>query len=138
MFDAALEGRWETDDDTLLIERTGDLYGVTMHSKKDPADSQKYEMHLVDLNGVRFADLLPEDMIGHMFLRVRLTVGLLRIDFFDSEWLRKQIPHEEADIDNGRKRAVLTARTPQLQSLVAKFARESKSYADENVFRRVN
>jgi hypothetical protein len=92
-------------------------------------------MHLVDLNGVRFADLLPEDMLGHMFLRVRLLEGQIHIDFFDSEWLRKQIPHEDADIDNGRKRAVLTARTPQLQTLVAKFAREPKSYAGETAFR---
>ena len=60
----------------------------------------------MNIGGVRFADLLPFDSIGHMFLKVRVTEGQLRFAFFDSEWLRKRISHEETDLpsqsDNGR------------------------------------
>jgi hypothetical protein len=137
VFDATLEGRWETDEDLLLVQRKGDLYELTAHSKKDdPSESDKYEMHLVDIKGVRFADLLGHDSVGHMFLKVQVAEDQLRIAFFDSEWLRQRIPHEEADIDNGKKLAVLTVNTPQLRSLVGKFAREPKAYDDGMIFRR--
>ncbi len=137
MFDAPLEGRWETDEDLVLVQRKGDLYEVTLRSKKDdPSKSAQYEMHLVDIKGVRFADLLPQDAVGHMFLKVQVGENQLRIAFFDSEWLRQRIPHEEADIENGKKQAVLTVNTPQLKGLVGKFAREPKAYDDGMTFRR--
>ena len=74
VFDAALEGRWENEDDRLLVQRDGDLYNVIWQSKKNPSDSAKYEVHLVDINGVRFADALWVEAIGHMFLRVRVPI----------------------------------------------------------------
>lgn len=137
VFDAVLEGRWENEDDRLLVQREGDLYNVTWQSKKNPSDSAKYEVHVVDINGVRFADALWIEAIGHMFLRVRVTEGQLHLAFFDSQWLRQRISHEEADVDQGKKRAVLTADTSQLRELVGRFAREPKAYDEkELVFRR--
>ena len=137
VFDAALEGPWENEDDRLLVRREGDLYRVTWQSKKNPSDSAKYEVHLVDINGVRFADALWVEAIGHMFLRVRVTEGQLHLAFFDSKWLRQRISHEEADMDQGKKQAVLTAGTSQLRKLVGRFAREPKAYDDKELaFRR--
>lgn len=136
LFDAAIEGRWEDKDDFLTVERAGAMYEVSLQSKKDPTEVEKYEVRLVDINGVRFADVLPLDYFGHMFLKVRVAGGQLRFAFFDSEWLRRQVPHEEADQSNGRKQAVLTARTPELRNIVAKYASEPKAYDDEMVFRR--
>ena len=137
VFDAAIEGRWEEEDDVLVVERSGDRYAATLKSKRDPSETVNYEVHLVDINGVRFADLRPEDQIGHMFLRVQVTGDQLRIAFLDSEWLRQRVAHEEADIEAGRKQAVRTARTPELRSLVAEYAREPRAYdKDEAVFRR--
>jgi hypothetical protein len=134
--DPALEGKWENKDDFLFVERGADFYLVKLQSKKDPSESSKYEMRLVNIGGVRFADLLPFDYIGHMFLKVRVTEGQLHFAFFDSEWLRKRIPHDETDLPNHRKQAVLTAQTPELRSLVAKYASEPKAYDEEEIFRR--
>jgi hypothetical protein len=136
VFDTAIEGRWESDDNILEVRRAGDAYQVTLQAKKVSEPPTKFEMHLVDVSGVRFADLLPEDHLGHMLLRVRLAESQLRVDFFDSKWLRERVPHEEADIENFRKQSVLTQSTPQLRSLVAKYAREPKAFADETVFRK--
>lgn len=76
------------------------------------------------------------DGIGHMFLRVRVAEGRLRIAFFDSKWLLERIPHEEAEVSKGTKQAVLTASTPQLRKLVEQFAMEPKAYDEETVFQR--
>jgi hypothetical protein len=136
VFDAAIEGRWENDDDILEVHRAGDAYQLTLQARKVSDPPTKFEMHLVDLNGVRFADLLPEDHLGHMILRVRLSEGQMRVDFFDSMWLRDRVPHQDADIENFRKQAMLTQSTAQLRSLVAKYAREPKAFADEVVFKK--
>ncbi|MBK5260263.1 MAG: hypothetical protein JJE51_11760 [Thermoanaerobaculia bacterium] len=139
VFDARLEGQWESEGVRLLVQREGDLYNVTWQSKKDPSDFAKYEVHLVDINGVRFADALWVDAIGHMFLRVRVTEGQLHLAFLDSEWLRSRTSHEEADVDQGRKQAVLTVGTSQLRKVVGRFAREPKAYDEkELVFGRPN
>ncbi|MCX6637584.1 MAG: hypothetical protein NT090_21230, partial [Acidobacteria bacterium] len=42
VFDAALEGRWEDDDNLLTVERSGDTYEVVLLSKKDPSEKQTY------------------------------------------------------------------------------------------------
>lgn len=107
------------------------------HSGPSRIQQQEYEVHFVDIAGVRFADLLASDTIGHMFVKVRATENQLRFAFLDSEWLRQRIPHEQSPIENGRKRAVLIARTPELKKLVAKYASEPKAYDDEIVFTRM-
>jgi hypothetical protein len=137
VFDTALEGRWENDNSVLQVKREDDAYAVTMQSKHDSSETTNFEMHLVDLGGVRFADLLPEDSFGHMILRVRVIEGQLRVAFFDSEWLRRQAPHQDADLSNHRKQAVLTVDTARLRKLVAKYAHEPRAYDEETGFRRM-
>ncbi len=136
VFDPAIEGRWEDDDDVLSIQPAADGYKAILQSKKDPSESAKYKVRLVDIAGVRFADLLPENRIGHMFLKVEVTGGQLQVAFFDSAWLRQRVRYEEADIENGRKLAVLTAPTPELRSIVAKYAGEPKAYDQGGAYRR--
>jgi hypothetical protein len=136
VFDATLEGRWEDDDDLLIVGRTGDGYNVTIQSRKNPSEQEKYEMHLIDIGGIRFVDILPMNGVGHMFLKVRGAEGQLRVAFFDSEWLLQRLPHEEVDVANGKKQAVLTVRTAELQKFVEKYALEPKAYDDETAFRR--
>jgi hypothetical protein len=137
VFDPAIEGRWENDDHVIQVRRADDAYAVELQSKKTPKDEpSKMEMHLTDIGGVRFADLLPADQIGHMILRVRLNDGQLRIDFLDSPWLRQRIPHDDADIENHRKQAMLLQNTERLRGLVAKFAREPQAFADETTYHR--
>jgi hypothetical protein len=133
MFDPAIEGRWQNPYDVLQVERTGNRYDVVLQSKKDPSEKVKFEVHLVDINGVRFADLLPEDQIGHMFLSVHVTSGQLHLAFLDSDWLRKRVPHEDADTNRIGKQAVLTASTPQVRAMVAKYARDPQAYDEHEV-----
>jgi hypothetical protein len=137
VFDATLEGRWENEDNQLLVERQGGCYSVTLASKKSPGNSTKYEVHLVDVHAERFADVLVVDTIGHMFLRIRVTDGQLSLAFLDSHWLRKRVSHENAEVEQGRTRAVLTASTPELRKIVARFAHDTRAYdPKELVFRR--
>jgi hypothetical protein len=137
VFDAALEGRWEDDDNLLTVERSGDSYEVVLRSKKDPSEHQTYEMHLVNIGGVRFADILPTGgILGHMFLKVRVAEGELRIAFFDSAWLLERIPHEPVLVARGNRQAVLIARTPELRKQVEKYAAAPQAYDDEIGYRR--
>jgi len=140
VFDPALEGSWENDDTRLVVEhvveRVGDLYRVITKDKRDPSDVVKYEVHLGVVNGVRFADLRQSDTIGHMFARVRTGDGELRLAFLDTKWLRDQVPHEDADVDDGKPLAVLTISTERLRQLVGRLASEPRAFDTEIVFHR--
>jgi hypothetical protein len=137
VWDPAIEGRWDGKDEQLAVTRSGDHYQVILHSTRPVEEGNRWEATLTDLNGVRFADLLAPDTVGHMFARVQVNEHELRLTFFDSEWLRERVPHEEADLQDARKQAVLTASTPQLRKMLAKFAREARAFDNqEHVWRK--
>ena len=94
-------------------------------------------MCLVDIGGIRFADVLPVDGVGHMILKVRLTDGQLHIAFFDSSWLRQRVPHEQAEVAHNSKQAVLTISTGELKRVVEKYGSEPKAYDEGIKFRRL-
>ena len=135
VFDPAIEGKWESTDNLMSVQRSGDQYELMLQGRSGD-QATKFELHLVDIRGVHFADLEAADQIGHMILRFRLTDGKLHVAFLDSEWLRQRVPHDEADIELGRKQAILTQRNPQLKNLVAKYALEDRAYDKEIVFAR--
>jgi hypothetical protein len=137
VFDATLEGRWEDKDSLLTVKRDGAAYEVTFQSKKSPKERQEYEMRLVDIAGVRMADLLPtNDMLGHMFVKVRVSGGELGIAFFDSEWLRERVPHENVRVARGNQQAVLIVPTAKVRKLVTRYAGRPQAFGDELVYRR--
>jgi hypothetical protein len=137
VFDPAIEGRWQREDTTLTVERDEGFYKLTTQSNKNPADRDEWEMRLVDVGGVRFADILDsEGGVGHMILKVSVTGSELRLAFFDSKWLRGRVPHEEAEVSNGDHLAVLTMSTADLRQLVEKYGSEPKAYDDPLLFRR--
>jgi hypothetical protein len=136
VFDPAIEGRWENKDDILTVKRMGDMYEAVLQGRTPAAEAVKYEVHLVDVKGLRFADILATDQIGHNILRVHVADNKLTIAFMDSEWLRQHVPHEDADIENFRTQAVLTYRTAQLKSVVAKYAQQPKAYDKDIEFLR--
>jgi hypothetical protein len=138
VIDKSYEGKWQNKDDFLTVERVDDRYDVTMKARTEPGDTVKYEVHFLDVRGIRFADILPQDQIGHMILKTSVSPdGLLHMAFFDSEWLRQHVPHDQADIERERKQAVLTLKTPELRRLVAKYALEPRAYDKEIVFQRM-
>ncbi len=137
VFDPAIEGTWENSDEQLRVVRAGDHYEITFHPKKQPSEDVRWEATLTDLNGVRFADLLAPDTVGHMFARVQVNAGELRLAFFDSEWLRARVPHEEADLQGARKQAVLTVSTAQLRRMLAKYSHEARAFdSQEHIWRK--
>jgi len=137
VLDAALEGRWENDDAVLTVAREGDTYTVTYRPKSTPSEEQTFEMRLVDIGGVRFADILPANgVLGHMFLKVRVAENELRFAFFDSEWLRQRVPHEDVRVAKDNRQAVLIERTPELRKTVEKYAQRPEACDDEILFRR--
>jgi hypothetical protein len=137
VWDPAIEGLWNGKDEQLTVTRSGDHYRVILHSTRPVEEENRWEVTLTDLNGVRFADLLAPDTIGHMFARVQVDAGALRLTFFDSEWLRQRVPHEEADLQDARRQAVLTGSTPQLRRELGKFVREPRAFdVQEHVWRR--
>ncbi len=139
VLDPALEGRWENEDDTLTVVRDGNAYEITSAPKKSPAgETRKWVLHLVDLGGVRMADLIPaDDAIGHMVVRVRVKDNELRVAFLDSEWLRQRVRHEDVRQANGQLQAVLMERTPQLRQLVRKYATVPQAYDEEISYHRL-
>ena len=138
VLDPAIEGVWHDDDDIVIVARNGDGndYRMTLVNKHKPTETAAYEVHLVDIAGARFADLIQEDAIGHMIVRGRVADGKLRFAFFDSKWLRDRVPHEEASSGFGPARNVLTIRTSELRELVARYANEPKAFDEETVFHR--
>ena len=136
LLDASFEGTWETKDQRLTVTRADSGYRVTLADKEDPSDAGKFEAHLVDVAGVRFADIIGPDAVGHMLIKVQVVGSQLRMAFWDSEWLRQRITYEEADIANGRKQPILTVHTKDLRALVAKYAGEPKAYDNEVKFER--
>ncbi len=135
VFDPSIEGKWENADNSIVVTRMGDFYQVLLQGKPAHSEPTKFELHLLDVQGVRFADLEAADQIGHMILRVRHAGGQLQVAFMDSKWLLETVPHDDADIELGRKQAILTVPTPELKKLVAKYAREEKAYDKEIVFK---
>jgi hypothetical protein len=139
VLDPALEGRWENDDNLLTVARDGAAYEVTLRSKGTPEERQQYEVRLVDIAGVRMADLVPSGgIVGHMLVKVRVSEGELRIAFFDSKWLRERAPHEDARVARGNHQAVLVLSTAELRKLVNQYATFPQAYDDELVYRRRN
>jgi len=138
VLDPALEGRWENADNLLTVTRDGIAYQVTLKPKTSPSQPQEFEMRLLDLGGVRMADIIPTDgMLGHMFLRVYVAGDELRFAFLDSAWLRQRIRHEEVQVAKGNTQAVLIARTPELRKQVKKYVAVAQAYDDELVYRRL-
>jgi len=138
LVDPAIEGRWATDDGRLQIQKSDNTYLATYQDAKNSTEKVEYEVHLVDLNGVRFADVArTDDVVGHAILRVQVNGNELRLAFMDSEWLRGQVPHEDADLTGGSTLAMLTMSAADLRKMVTRFAREPRAFDEhEVVFRR--
>jgi hypothetical protein len=136
VFDPSIEGKWQNDDNSMVVTRMWDFYEVLLQGRPAHGDPTKFELHLLDIQGVRFADLEGADQIGHMILRVRQSGAQLHVAFMDSKWLRETVPHDDADTERGAKQAMLTVPTSQVKNLVAKYAKEERAYDKEIVFSR--
>src|SRR5215467_9922630 len=67
LLEPAIEGEWVNDTDRLSVSRESTVYQVSLQPLKNPSHESKFELRIVDINGTRFADIIPDDGFGHMF-----------------------------------------------------------------------
>src|SRR6185295_16027176 len=66
VLDPAIEALLADQYSWLMLERENSGYRLTITSNRDKKEITKFEAHLVDIAGVRFADIIPNEGIGHM------------------------------------------------------------------------
>jgi len=134
-FDPVVEGRWESDDDVLIVKRASNAYEFTIQGKRfGKVAAREYEAHLVDIGGVRFVDMIPTQSLGHMFAKLRVSGGKMTINFLDSKWLIEKIPHEMSEVAKNETMPVVTMKTEALRMVVTQYAAEAKAYDKDMVF----
>jgi len=144
------EGHWffseEEDKD-----REGPAAYKLLHWDEGETDTAEYEAVLMELGGVSFLDIFPEDVPvnntlafmtlfpTHLFAKVELDSDTTRLKFFNGDWLvdlieenRVRIKHEQS----GGEHTLLTAGTEDLQKFVLKYLEEEKAYGDELILIR--
>ena len=154
VFESGLLGTWgekthEKDLSELWIfEKTGDKsYRLTIRDEED--GEGMFEAHLLKLGDHLFMDLYPEEpetgsefynmhvIPAHSFMRVSLEGHVLRLGFFDLEWLEKNIEESKVSIKHERRddTIVLTASTKELQQFVLKHFEEAFEFQEESLHR---
>jgi hypothetical protein len=156
VFEPDLVGTWQHDDETWKFERAGNAYAVEYTGVEDDRKiSAKLEAHLVRLSGSLFLDFCPDmerAVAGnvvyafavapvHLIAKARLDKDALNIAFMEADWFRqeaaatKQFAHVLLERD-GEQQVVLTCSTPQVQTLVAKYAANEKAWSLSSDLRR--
>ncbi len=154
VFESGLVGTWggkEHEEDLAelwIFQESGDKsYRLTI-KVKDEGDGI-FEAHLLKLGEHWFLDLYPEEpetgsefynmhvIPAHSFIRVSLEGHVLRLGFFDLDWLQKSIEENKVSIKHERRddMIVLTASTKELQEFVLKHWEEAFRFEDEALHR---
>ncbi|HLJ47527.1 MAG TPA: hypothetical protein VKU01_16040 [Bryobacteraceae bacterium] len=132
-FDPALTGVWhDSDDDTYIVKRSGDHYGITYIDKSE--DVMKFEAWLFETGDATLLDLVskkdaPFHVPAHTPLRVWIDGATLKFAFLDSDWLRQQVAQElTAQTIDGR--VVLTAPNVSARAFLAKHGADTRAYGE--------
>jgi uncharacterized protein with PIN domain len=74
---------------------------------------------------------------AHSFMRVSLEGHVLRLAFFDLDWLKKNIEQNKVTIKHERRddTIVLTASTEELQKFVLEHVEEAFLFEEESLHR---
>lgn len=133
--DLPLEGKWTDEDakEVWSVSKSKDHYEAVQLGN---GNSEKYELHVVRLEQLRFLDITDNDtpslaIPGHMIVKIWMEGEQLRIQAMDTDWLKQKIretgfPYVEVD-----KQILLTAPTPQLQKFILLYANEPKALDSE-------
>lgn len=154
VFESGLVGTWgekehEKDLSELWIfKKSGDKsYRLIIRDEEE--GEGMFEAHLLKLGDHMFLDLYPEEpetgsefynmhvIPAHSFIRVSLEGHVLRLGFFDLDWLKKNIEEGKVSIKHERRddTIVLTASTKELQEFVLKHIEEAFVFGEESLHR---
>lgn len=154
IFKPGLVGTWgekqhEKDLEELWIfKKSGDNSYRLILKEKDSEDGV-FEAHLFKLGKYMFLDLYPEEPVtgmdfykmhvipAHSFIRVSVEGHVLRLAFFDLDWLEKNLEQNKVKIKHERRddTIVLTASTRELQEFVLNHVEEAFKFEDEDLYR---
>jgi hypothetical protein len=140
--DLPLEGTWsENDPDSRQlwqVRKAGDGYDVACIDTAKTPEMQNFRVHLLRLNQYRFLDIAPASapdlaISGHLFAKVWMEGGELRVALLNSDWLKQMIETgraPQAAIGEDRQ-ILLTAPTSRLQQFVLLYAAEPEAYESD-------
>jgi hypothetical protein len=154
VFESGLVGTWgekehEKDLDELWIFKKSGNKSYRLIVKEKDVGEGMFEAHLLKLGEHLFLDLYPEEpetgsefynmhvIPAHSFMRVSLEGHVLRLAFFDLDWLKKNIEQGNVNIKHERREdmIVLTASTEELQEFVLKHVEEAFKFEEESLHR---
>jgi hypothetical protein len=144
IFEPDLIGTWGEDEDTKdlselwIFKKSGDRsYRLIMREEEN--GEGVFEARLLKLGKHMFLDLFPEEpetghefynmhiIPAHSFIRVSLEGHVLRLGFFDHDWLKKNLEQNKIKIKHERRddSIVVTASTKELQNFVLEHIEEA-------------
>lgn len=154
MFEPDLVGTWgekqyEKDLSELWIFKKSGENSYSLIVKEKEEGEGIFETHLLKLGKYMFLDLYPEEPEGgmefynmhliptHSFLRISLEGHVLRMGFFDLDWLKKNLEQGNIEITHERRDdvIVLTASTKELQEFVLEHVEEAFPFEKEVLHR---
>ena len=155
-----LTGTW-TDGDGLKWKfvhpekgnpKTIDKKTYNLHLTDFDKKETTYQVNIIQLDGIYFLDFYITDIAGanstdenaklnywnlhvipaHTFAKLTVDNDTLQLNWYDGEWLKKQIENKKIEIKseyNGET-LLLTAKTSDLQKLVVEYANTEEAFKD--------
>ena len=155
VFESGLVGTWgekehEKDLSELWIFKKSGEKSYRLIIRDVEEGEGLFEAHLLKLGDHMFLDLYPEEpetgsefynmhvIPAHSFMRVSLEGHVLRLAFFDLDWLKKNIEQNKVSIKHECRddTIVLTASTEELQAFVLKHIEEAFIFEEEGTLHR--
>jgi len=135
--DPSYLGLWkECDgDDFWKVEESGNRAYRYLQLLKD---GDRGEVRLMDLEGTRFADVVPEGgaVRAHVLARVRLAGDTLYLAFLNEKSASQALRHETVESGDGSQ-LVLTASTEELRKFLLAGRNQQDVFEQEAAFCRV-
>jgi hypothetical protein len=154
VFEPDLVGTWgekehEKDLSELWIFKKSGDKSYRLIIKEEDEGEGVFAAHLLKLDKLLFLDLYPEEpetgsefynmhvIPAHSFIRISLEGHVLRLGFFDLDWLKQNIVQNKVSIKHERRddMIVLTASTEELQKFVLEHWKEAFKFEEEALHR---
>jgi hypothetical protein len=137
----------ESGNPKIVDKKSYELH-LTDYDKKETT----YDVNIIQLDGIYFLDFYIKDIAGanssdsdaklnywnlhvipvHTFAKLTIVDNTLQINWFDGDWLQKQIEGKKIKIGHEKngETLLLTAKTADLQKLVVKYANTEAAFKD--------